>query len=164
MQNTRSFQSASNSITQIYSDRLFCNGTQRRACVSLPELGNVKYYISSSGNRVHNLSRLQSHVGAFIFLFLRSGVETKREFSSATQHAMPQHQVPSAYPAMCRIQREGNFFYYKYVVSPRIKMSIQVVEIVQLSGRSAWTVTEERGFVSRCFYTFFNYISLSLCI
>ena len=39
-------------------------GTQRRACASTPERINEninKYFISTSGDRTHNQSRLQSH-------------------------------------------------------------------------------------------------------
>ena len=58
----------------------------------------------------------------FIFSFLRSGVEAKRglEFRNSTRNASStrqevgngesQHYVPSAYLAVCGIQREAVFF------------------------------------------------------
>ena len=65
----------------------------------------------------------------FIFPFFRSGVEVKRsvEFCHSTRNASRirqkvgngvLHKFPSAYPAVCGIQRKADLFYFlNYVLS-----------------------------------------------
>ena len=65
----------------------------------------------------------------FIFPFLRSGVEAKRgvEFCHSTRDAsrirqkvgngVSQHKVPSAYPAVCGIQREADHVFLNIYIT-----------------------------------------------